>query len=55
MDDESILDIDDPQVPVAILEHAARFRVEVRHVVLDGPDFYLFAEDGELVDLGYLN
>ncbi len=54
MDDDEVLDIDDPRVPVEIREHAARFRTPVRFVGLDGVDFYLFAEDGELVDAGYL-
>ena len=54
MDDDDVFDIDDPCVPIEIREQAARFRTPVRYVGLDGADFYLFAEDGELVDIGYL-
>lgn len=54
MDDDDVLDINDPCVPIEIREQAARFRTPVCYVGLDGADFYLFAEDGELVDMGYL-
>ncbi|MDE2408600.1 MAG: hypothetical protein KGL91_12170 [Xanthomonadaceae bacterium] len=54
MDEDGVLDIDDPAVPADIREHAARFRVNVRFVGLDGRDFYLFDAEGELVDAGYL-
>lgn len=53
VDGEEILAIDDPCVPEELRAHAAQFRVKVCFVAFDGADFCLFAEDGELVDLGY--
>ena len=50
---EEILAIDDPRVPEELRAHAAQFLVKVCFVAFDGADFCLFAEDGELVDLGY--
>lgn len=49
--DDSLWDLRDPRVPEAIRRHAARFRTVVRYVAVDGADFILLGEDGEVVDI----
>lgn len=51
VDDEEILDIDDPRVAEAVRVHAARFRDPVRHVAICGNDIVLLAENGDVVDI----
>ena len=54
-DEEEIVDINDPRVPDAIREHGCRFRKPARFVVdVGNNEFVLFSEDGELLDIVYL-
>ena len=48
---EMIFDIDDPNVPEIVREHARCFRTPVSHVVLSGVDIVLLDEDGAIVDI----
>jgi len=50
-EEETVMDINDPQVPEAIRKHAARFKDPVRFVVFCGAEIILLSEEGELIDI----
>lgn len=55
-DDDEVMDIDDPRVPDAVRSHGMRFEKPARFVAdLDNGELVLYAADGELLDLVYLN
>jgi hypothetical protein len=52
---EELLDVDNPQLPDTLREHAKKFRNPGRYVIEVGESEYvLYAEDGELLDLFFL-
>jgi hypothetical protein len=57
-DDENddVIPIDDPRVPEWVRAHGRRFRQPAAYVEsLDADEYALFASDGELIDLVYLD
>ncbi|GHT96083.1 hypothetical protein AGMMS49545_20220 [Betaproteobacteria bacterium] len=50
-EDEELIPIEDPRVPLELREHAARFRTPVRYITFCGADIVLFAADGEVIDI----
>lgn len=55
LEDDELIDIDDPVVPEEIRAHGARFKNPARYVADLGNDEYvLYAQDGELLDMVYL-
>ena len=50
-EDEELIPIEDPRIPLELREHAARFRTPVRYVIFCGADIVLCAEDGEVIDI----
>ena len=51
VDDEELLDIDDPRVADVVRAHAARFRDPVRNVAICGADIVLLGENGDVIDI----
>ncbi|MGH8528288.1 MAG: hypothetical protein ACRETN_00370 [Nevskiales bacterium] len=49
--DDDVWVIDDPRVPEEVREHGALFDKPACAVILHGRDYWLFAEDGELLDI----
>lgn len=52
---ETVLSIDDPEIPYIIRRHGARFRNPARYALdLGNGEYLLYGGDGELLDLCHL-
>ena len=52
---EELVDIEDPSLPVALREHAGRFKNPRKVVIVVGNgEYVLYAADGELLDLCFM-
>jgi len=53
---EELLDIDDPQLPEALRDHAKRFKNPGKVVIVIGDgEYLLYAADGEWLDLCFVD
>jgi hypothetical protein len=53
---EEVFEIGNPTIPEAIREHGNRFHKPARYVIATrGGDYFLYANDGEFLDIVFLS